>query len=78
MEGVGLQLEGVETSTWNYCLFRMQSSFHGYDISSLRTEALKEYFKQPIKDTFDVRIVKAKPVGHMTDFLKTEESELEK
>ena len=58
------------------CLVRTQTSFHGFNVSSLRQEALEEYFKQPVLDTFDVRIVMAKPVGHMTDFLKTDENEL--
>ena len=30
------------------------------------------------QDTFDVRIVVAKPVGHMTDFLLSQETDLHK
>ena len=32
--------------------FWYQQSFHGVDLSSLRDDAVAEYFKQPIVDTF--------------------------
>ncbi len=70
------QLKVKSLYYYMHFLCRTQSNFHGFDVSSLRQEALEEYFKQPVLDTFDVRIVMAKPVGHMTDFLKSEESEL--
>lgn len=34
--------------TFVICVYRTQSSFHGIDMSSLRQDALEEYFKQPV------------------------------
>ncbi|XP_032243149.2 histone-arginine methyltransferase CARMER [Nematostella vectensis] len=56
--------------------FWYQNSFYGVDLSTLRQAALKEYFKQPVVDTFDVRILMAKPVTHSVDFLEIEEQDL--
>jgi histone-arginine methyltransferase CARM1 len=38
--------------------------------------AFEEYFKQPVVDTFDPRIIIAAPVKHSIDFLTTKEEEL--
>ena len=54
------------------------TNFHGIDLSVLRGTALEECFKQPILDTFDVRVLMARPVGHMTDFMKADETDLHK
>ncbi|XP_031563637.1 histone-arginine methyltransferase CARMER-like [Actinia tenebrosa] len=56
--------------------FWYQKSFYGVDLSSLREAALKEYFKQPVVDTFDERILMAKPVTYSVDFLTSEEDDL--
>ncbi|KAK3735416.1 hypothetical protein QZH41_016866 [Actinostola sp. cb2023] len=56
--------------------FWHQKSFYGVDLSTLRKAALKEYFRQPVVDTFDVRILMAKPITHTVDFLTSEEDDL--
>ncbi|XP_040583281.1 histone-arginine methyltransferase CARMER isoform X2 [Lepeophtheirus salmonis] len=56
--------------------FWYQEYFHGVNLSSLRESALREYFRQPIVDTFDVRICLAKTQRHIIDFHKAEESDL--
>lgn len=64
-----------------YILFfiqRVQSCFHGVDLSSLRDMAMREYFRQPIVDTFDIRICLAKSVKHSLDFLTATEQQLHK
>lgn len=57
-------------------LHRYQQSFHGVDLSCLRAAAMKEYFRQPIVDTFDIRICTAKSVRHVVDFLTASETDL--
>ena len=66
---------------WNseiniYRFYRYQQSFHGVDLSCLRSAAMKEYFRQPIVDTFDIRICTAKSVRHVVDFVTAPESDL--
>jgi histone-arginine methyltransferase CARM1 len=56
--------------------FWYQDYFHGVNLSSLRDDAMKEYFRQPIVDTFDIRICLAKTERHVIDFYKTNETEL--
>lgn len=56
--------------------FWYQNSFYGVDLSNLRESALEEYFRQPIVDTFDVRILMAKPVTHSVNFLSAAEDDL--
>ena len=34
--------------------FWYQQSFHGVDLSALRDDAVAEYFRQPVVDTFDL------------------------
>lgn len=60
----------------NKANFWYQQSFHGVDLSSLREAAVKEYFRQPIVDTFDVRICMAKSLRHTVDFERASESDL--
>ncbi|XP_029848841.2 histone-arginine methyltransferase CARMER isoform X1 [Ixodes scapularis] len=60
----------------NKANFWYQQSFHGVDLSSLRDAAVKEYFRQPIVDTFDVRICMAKSLRHTVDFESSTESDL--
>jgi len=57
--------------------FWCQTSFYGVNLTSLRQAALQEYFRQPIVDTFDVRILMAKPCIHSTNFLTTSEEQLQ-
>ncbi|CBY24231.1 unnamed protein product [Oikopleura dioica] len=56
--------------------FWYQQSFHGVDLSSLRDDAVAEYFKQPIVDTFDISILMAKSVKYSLDFKKASEEDL--
>lgn len=56
--------------------FWFQQNFHGVDLSSLRSAALKEYFYQPVVDTFDVRICTAKSFRYTVDFSKADEKDL--
>jgi histone-arginine methyltransferase CARM1 len=62
----------------NKASFWVQSCFHGVDLSSLRDMAMREYFRQPIVDTFDIRICLAKSVKHSLDFLTANEQQLHK
>ncbi|WAR23421.1 CARM1-like protein [Mya arenaria] len=56
--------------------FWYQESFHGVNLTCLREEAVKEYFKQPIVDTFDIRMCLSKSVKHQVDFLTADETDL--
>ena len=55
---------------------RYQNCFHGVDLSHLRDEALNEYLRQPIVDTFDISICLAKSVRHTLDFTTASETDL--
>ncbi|KAM3955831.1 arginine methyltransferase 4 [Aphomia sociella] len=61
---------------YNKANFWYQNCFHGVDLSALRTAAMKEYFRQPIVDTFDVRICMSRSVRHVVDFLNAHETDL--
>uniref|UniRef100_A0A8C9VNF9 Histone-arginine methyltransferase CARM1 n=1 Tax=Scleropages formosus TaxID=113540 RepID=A0A8C9VNF9_SCLFO len=56
--------------------FWYQPSFHGVDLSALRGAAVDEYFRQPIVDTFDIRILMAKSVKYTVNFLEAKEDDL--
>lgn len=56
--------------------FWYQDYFHGVNLGCLRDAAMKEYFRQPIVDTFDIRICMAKTQRHVIDFGTAEESDL--
>lgn len=60
----------------NKANFWYQENFHGVDLTSLRSAAVKEYFRQPIVDTFDVRICMAKSHRFSVDFLTSHEDDL--
>ncbi|XP_054723835.1 histone-arginine methyltransferase CARMER-like isoform X2 [Uloborus diversus] len=62
----------------NKANFWYQQSFHGVDLASLRDAAVKEYFRQPIVDTFDISICMAKSLRHTVDFLVAQETDLHK
>jgi len=60
----------------NKANFWYQNCFHGVDLSHLRDEALNEYLRQPIVDTFDISICMAKSIRHTLDFTTASESDL--
>lgn len=68
--------EALFSEQYNKANFWYQTSFHNVDLSSLREAAMKEYFRQPIVDTFDIRICQAKSIRHVVDFLTAEEEDL--
>lgn len=61
---------------YNKANFWYQTCFHGVDLSSMRLAAMKEYFRQPIVDTFDIRICLSKSVRHIVDFSEAHENDL--
>lgn len=58
---------------WHY---RYQNCFHGVDLCQLREQALNEYLRQPIVDTFDIGICLAKSIRYSLDFMTAEEKDL--
>lgn len=68
--------EALYIEQYNKANFWYQTCFHNVDLSSLREAAMKEYFRQPIVDTFDIRICQAKSIRHSVDFLEAAEEDL--
>ncbi|XP_014238315.1 histone-arginine methyltransferase CARMER isoform X1 [Trichogramma pretiosum] len=68
--------ESLYMEQFNKANFWYQTCFHGIDLSALRGQAIKEYFRQPIVDTFDIRICMAKSVRHVVDFQTANETDL--
>ncbi|ETN64413.1 histone-arginine methyltransferase CARM1 [Anopheles darlingi] len=68
--------EALYMEQYNKANFWMQTEFHGVNLVALRDAAMKEYFRQPIVDTFDIRICMAKSVRHTTNFLTADEKDL--
>ncbi|XP_010190816.1 PREDICTED: histone-arginine methyltransferase CARM1, partial [Mesitornis unicolor] len=58
--------------------FWCQEWFYGVNLSSLRTIAVEEYFRQPIVDTFDVKILMAHTVKYTINFLEAVEEDLQR
>ncbi|KAA0197299.1 Histone-arginine methyltransferase CARM1 [Fasciolopsis buskii] len=56
--------------------FWHQQTFHGMDLTSLRSAAFAEYFNQPIVDTFDIGLCPALPCVHKVDFRTVSETQL--
>ncbi|XP_037707047.1 histone-arginine methyltransferase CARM1-like isoform X2 [Choloepus didactylus] len=56
--------------------FWYQRCFYGVDLSSLQGAAVDEYFRQPIVDTFDIRILMARTVKYTVNFMVAEEEDL--
>ncbi|XP_071494376.1 histone-arginine methyltransferase CARMER-like [Diadema antillarum] len=56
--------------------FWYQQSFHGVDLTCLRETALQEFLRQPIVDTFDIKICLARSFKYTVDFLTVSESDL--
>ncbi|XP_043497710.1 histone-arginine methyltransferase CARMER isoform X1 [Polistes fuscatus] len=70
--------ENLYMEQFNKANFWYQTCFHGVDLSAMRSNAVKEYFRQPIVDTFDIRICMAKSVRHIVDFQTAKETDLHK
>nr|XP_040226492.2 histone-arginine methyltransferase CARMER [Anopheles coluzzii]XP_040226493.2 histone-arginine methyltransferase CARMER [Anopheles coluzzii] len=68
--------EALYMEQYNKANFWMQTEFHGVNLVALRDAAMKEYFRQPIVDTFDIRICMAKSIRHTTNFLTADEKDL--
>lgn len=60
----------------NKANFWFSKDFHGVDLRALHSAATNEYFRQPVVDTFDIRICMSKTVRHIIDFQKAHESDL--
>jgi len=60
----------------NKANFWFSKDFHGVDLRALHSAATNEYFRQPIVDTFDIRICMAKTIRHIIDFQRAKESDL--
>jgi len=68
--------EALYMEQFNKVNFWYQEYFHGVNLSSLRSPAMTEYFRQPIVDTFDINICTAKTQRHVIDFETAHETEL--
>ncbi|XP_053669842.1 histone-arginine methyltransferase CARMER isoform X2 [Anopheles nili] len=68
--------EALYMEQYNKANFWMQTEFHGVNLVALRDAAMKEYFRQPIVDTFDIRICMAKSIRHTSNFLSADEKDL--
>lgn len=68
--------EALYMEQYNKANFWYQTSFHGVDLSAMRKAAISEYFRQPIVDTFDIRICMSKSIRHVVDFLQADETDL--
>jgi len=68
--------EALYMEQFNKVNFWYQEYFHGVNLSSLRSAALTEYFRQPIVDTFDVNICTAKTQRYVIDFQAAHETDL--
>lgn len=60
----------------SFSLVRYQTSFHGIDLSALRDRAFEEYFRQPVVDTFDIRICPSGSVKWSVNFEEDNETDL--
>ncbi|KAK4291245.1 hypothetical protein Pmani_035918 [Petrolisthes manimaculis] len=60
----------------NKANFWYQNCFHGVDLCQLREQALNEYLRQPIVDTFDIGICLAKSIRYSLDFITAQEKDL--
>ncbi|XP_035165776.1 histone-arginine methyltransferase CARM1-like [Oxyura jamaicensis] len=56
--------------------FWYQECFYGVNLSSLCSAAVDEYFRQPIVDTFDMRILMARTVKYTINFTEAAEEDL--
>uniref|UniRef100_A0A6G3MFQ7 type I protein arginine methyltransferase n=1 Tax=Henneguya salminicola TaxID=69463 RepID=A0A6G3MFQ7_HENSL len=68
--------DAVYNDVYNKALFWYHKSFYGIDVTAVSDEALKEYFSQPIVDTFDARIYISAPKMNRFNFLTMNETDL--
>lgn len=68
--------EALYMEQFNKSNFWCQSNFHGVDLSAMRQDAIREYFRQPVVDTFDMRICMSKSVRHVVSFATADETDL--
>ncbi|KAL8589018.1 hypothetical protein ACOMHN_047999 [Nucella lapillus] len=68
--------ESLYMEQYSKANFWYQESFHGVNLCTLRNAAVSEYFKQPIVDTFDIRICLSKSSKYVIDFQTAEETDL--
>jgi type I protein arginine methyltransferase len=68
--------ESLYMEQHNKANFWNQTHFYGVDLSSMHSAAMKEYFRQPIVDTFDIKICMSKSVRHIVDFMAADEMHL--
>ncbi|CAG0894019.1 unnamed protein product [Darwinula stevensoni] len=68
--------DAIYMEQFNKANFWYQQNFHGVDLCSLRQAAMNEYFRQPIVDTFDIRICMSKSVRYTIDFQTANETDL--
>ncbi|KAK7502259.1 hypothetical protein BaRGS_00006623 [Batillaria attramentaria] len=68
--------EALYMEQYSKANFWYQESFHGVNLCTLRNAAVSEYFKQPIVDTFDIRICLAKSNKYVIDFQTADEKDL--
>jgi len=68
--------EALYMEQYNKVNFWYQEYFHGVNLTTLRADAMTEYFRQPIVDTFDINICSAKSQRHIIDFQTADETDL--
>ncbi|XP_055283658.1 histone-arginine methyltransferase CARM1-like [Moschus berezovskii] len=56
--------------------FWYEDCFFGVILSSLRGAMVEEYFRQPVVDTFDIRILMAQTVKHTVNVMDAQETDL--
>ncbi|KAJ1058938.1 hypothetical protein K5549_001432 [Capra hircus] len=67
------QLYMEHRSRVNFCQL---GTFFMVSLSSLQGAAVEEHFRQPIVDTFDIRILMARTVKHTVNFMDAKEADL--
>ncbi|XP_038027059.1 histone-arginine methyltransferase CARM1 isoform X4 [Anas platyrhynchos] len=68
--------EQLYTEYYSRANFWYQECFYGINLSSLRSTAVEEYFRQPVVDTFDMRILMAQTVKYTINFKEAVEEDL--
>lgn len=68
--------EALFMEQYNKSNFWYQTNFYQVDLSSMKRAAMEEYFRQPIVDTFDIRICLSKSVCYSVDFQTANEQDL--
>ncbi|XP_006627327.2 histone-arginine methyltransferase CARM1 [Lepisosteus oculatus] len=56
--------------------FWHQTCFYGINLTGLHNASVEEYFRQPVVDTFDMRILVAKSIKYTINFLEAKEEDL--